>query len=52
MSDGLPSALLGRGRLQINMHKTVDCSPASQEEVEDANIGGTFWHLYTLIYPV
>lgn len=52
MSDGLPSALLGRGCLQINMHKLVDCSPASQEEAEDANTGGTFWHLYTLIYPV
>lgn len=52
MSDGLASTLLGRGLLQINMHKLADHRPASQEEAEDANRGGMFWHLYVFVCPV
>lgn len=48
MGHGPPSALLGKGPLQINVHKLVDHRLASQEEAEGANTGDMFWHLYVL----
>lgn len=52
MGHDPPSAFLGKGPLQINVHKLVDHRLVTQEEAEDANTRDMFWHLYVFVHRV